>query len=45
MGRVLRGINQAGLSVESFLNLEPVISDNRELGFEYASDSFNIKAS
>lgn len=45
VGRVLRGINQAGLSVESFLNLEPVISDNRELGFEYASDSFNIKAS
>ena len=45
VGRVLRGINQAGLSVESFLNLEPVISDNRELGFEYANDSFNIKAS
>nr|WP_306174073.1 TonB-dependent receptor [Pseudoalteromonas shioyasakiensis] len=45
VGRVLRGINQPGLSVESFLNLEPVISDNRELGVEYANDSFNIKAS
>lgn len=45
VGRVLRGIDQPGLSVDSFLNLEPVISDNREIGLEYANDSFNFKAS
>ncbi|KAA9001893.1 TonB-dependent receptor [Affinibrenneria salicis] len=33
VGRVLRGINQPGMSVERFLNLEPVVTDNIELGF------------
>lgn len=45
VGRVLRSISQPGLSVESFLNLEPVISDNREIGFEYSNDLLNFKAS
>lgn len=45
VGRVLRGINQPGLSVESFLNLEPVISDNREVGLEYNNDLISFKAS
>jgi iron complex outermembrane receptor protein len=36
VGRVLRGIDSPGLAVEDFLTLEPVISDNREIGFDYA---------
>lgn len=44
VGRVLRGINQPNLAVDNFLNLEPVISDNREVGLEYANNSFNFKA-
>lgn len=35
IGRVLRGINQPNQSVESFLNLQPVLADNREVGIEY----------
>ncbi len=35
VGRVLRGINTPGQSVESFLDLEPVITDNREIGVKY----------
>ncbi|MCY1269319.1 Ferric aerobactin receptor precursor [compost metagenome] len=32
VGRVLRGINRPNLSVESFLDLQPVVTDNREIG-------------
>lgn len=35
VGRVLRGISTPDLSVDSFLNLQPVIADNREVGIEY----------
>ena len=35
VGRVLRGINVPGLDVDTFLDLEPVITDNIELGLEY----------
>jgi len=35
VGRVLRGINQPNLSVETFIDLEPVISENSELGVEF----------
>jgi iron complex outermembrane recepter protein len=35
VGRVLRGINLPGQSVESFLDLEPVLTENMELGLEY----------
>ncbi|MCU4677033.1 TonB-dependent receptor [Catenovulum sp. 2E275] len=45
VGRVLRGINTAGLSVNEFLNLQPVISDNTELGFEWIDDSWQIRTS
>lgn len=32
VGRVLRGINQPNQSVDSFLDLQPIVTDNRELG-------------
>lgn len=35
VGRVLRGINSPGLDVDDFLSLEPVVSDNREIGLDY----------
>jgi len=33
VGRVLRGIGTAGEDVDNFLNLQPVLTDNREIGF------------
>jgi iron complex outermembrane receptor protein len=36
VGRVLRAINIPGQSVESFLDLEPVLTENLEAGIEYA---------
>ena len=35
VGRVLRAINIPGQSVESFLDLEPVLTENLEAGIEY----------
>ncbi|HSC69089.1 MAG TPA: TonB-dependent receptor [Cellvibrio sp.] len=35
VGRVLRGINRAGQSVESFLDLKPVLTESTEFGLEY----------
>ena len=32
VGRVLRGIRTPGQSVDSFLDLQPIVTDNRELG-------------
>jgi iron complex outermembrane receptor protein len=45
VGRVLRGIDTPGLSVDSFLTLQPVISDNLELGVEFSFDSWQLRAS
>lgn len=45
VGRVLRGINVAGQDVESFLNLEPIVTDNREAGVEYRGDRFEAQLS
>lgn len=33
VGRVLRGIGAPGQDVDDFLNLQPVLTDNREIGF------------
>jgi len=33
VGRVLRGISQADQDVDEFLNLQPILTDNREIGF------------
>jgi iron complex outermembrane receptor protein len=35
VGRVLRGINIPNQSVESFLDLEPILTENTELGLEF----------
>jgi len=35
VGRVLRGINTPNLSVESFLDLKPILTENTEIGVEY----------
>jgi len=45
VGRVLRDIDTPGLSVESFLTLQPVISDNLELGLEFSFDNWQLRAS
>lgn len=44
VGRVLRGINTSNESVEDFLSLEPVISDNRELGVDYDNGDLQLHA-
>ncbi len=33
VGRVLRGINQPDQDVDTFLNLQPILTDNTEVGF------------
>ncbi|WP_066966928.1 TonB-dependent receptor [Microbulbifer sp. Q7] len=43
VGRVLRGINQPGQSVESFLELKPILTQNRELGLDVISDQFGAQ--
>lgn len=34
VGRILRGITQQNVDIDTFLDLEPVVSNNRELGLE-----------
>ncbi|PIW55406.1 MAG: TonB-dependent receptor [Sphingomonadales bacterium CG12_big_fil_rev_8_21_14_0_65_65_10] len=43
VGRILRGITQQGVDIDDFLSLEPVVSNNRELGLEW--DRGTLKAS
>ncbi len=38
VGRVLRGVNKFGTSVDSFLDLAPLITENIEFGAEYTAD-------
>ncbi|HEX5792663.1 MAG TPA: TonB-dependent receptor, partial [Rheinheimera sp.] len=45
VGRVLRDISTPGLSVDSFLTLQPVLSDNLELGVEFNFDNWQLRAS
>ncbi|MBD2859463.1 TonB-dependent receptor [Spongiibacter sp. KMU-158] len=45
VGRVLRGINQPNLSVESFLDLKPILTENTELGVEYDNGTVNMQLS
>ncbi|GGW86591.1 TonB-dependent receptor [Alteromonas halophila] len=45
VGRVLRGISEPGLTVSSFLDLQPVIADNQEVGVEYSADALTFSAS
>lgn len=43
VGRVLRAINIPDQSVESFLDLEPILTRNTELGVEYSSALLNAQ--
>jgi len=45
VGRVLRGINVPGQSVESFLDLTPVITENIEVGMKFDDGSWLLDAS
>ncbi len=45
VGRVLRGINVPNQDVESFLNLEPIVTDNAEFGFEFDNDVVSAQLS
>lgn len=45
VGRVLRAISEPGQSVDSFLSLTPIVSDNQELGFEYSGDWLRLQSS
>ncbi|MEY8241418.1 MAG: TonB-dependent receptor [Cycloclasticus sp.] len=45
VGRVLRGINSPNLSVETFLDLEPVISENSEFGVEFHNERWKAQVS
>ncbi|KAA3649408.1 MAG: TonB-dependent receptor [Proteobacteria bacterium] len=45
VGRVLRGINQSGQRVDDFLDLQPIVTDNRELGVRLAHGPLEFEAS
>ncbi len=45
VGRVLRGISTPGLNIDSFLNLQPVIADNEEVGVEYRGNAVSASVS
>ncbi len=45
VGRVLRAINKPNQSVAQFLNLQPVVSDNTELGIELTESSYRLQLS
>lgn len=38
VGRVLRAINTPGLDVDAFLDLQPIVADNTELGLQWRTD-------
>ncbi|MCR8922923.1 TonB-dependent receptor [Dasania sp. GY-MA-18] len=43
VGRVLRGISEAGQQVDSFLELEPIVAQSREAGLEYGNQSITAQ--
>ena len=45
VGRVLRGINVPGQSVESFLDLKPILTENTEVGLEYSGERLSAQLS
>ncbi|HEY0600545.1 TonB-dependent receptor [Brevundimonas sp.] len=44
VGRVLRGIDTPNEDVDDFLDLEPVVTDNTEVGVEYRGDRLEFSA-
>lgn len=45
VGRILRGINVANVDVDTFLNIEPIVSNNREVGAELKRGPFDASLS
>jgi iron complex outermembrane receptor protein len=45
VGRVLRGINDPGKDVDTLLTLEPIVTDNREVGARFDWDRYNLEVS
>jgi iron complex outermembrane receptor protein len=45
VGRVLRGINQPNQSVDDFLDLQPIVTDNREVGLRLNWDKVDMEIS
>ncbi|TLM79897.1 TonB-dependent receptor [Microbulbifer harenosus] len=43
VGRVLRGIDEPGLSVESFLDMQPILTENQEIGLDFSIDRFTAQ--
>jgi iron complex outermembrane recepter protein len=45
VGRVLRGINQANQSVETFLDLKPILTESTEFGIEFKNGDLSAQLS
>ncbi|BCA79039.1 TonB-dependent receptor [Desulfuromonas sp. AOP6] len=45
VGRVLRGIGQTGQDVDNFLDLQPILTDNREIGLRLNWDRLGFEVS
>jgi iron complex outermembrane receptor protein len=45
VGRILRGITDEGVDVDDFLSIEPVVSNNREIGLEWTRGPVKASAS
>jgi iron complex outermembrane receptor protein len=45
VGRILRAINVDGVDIDNFLDLRPVVSNNRELGVEWKRGALQASAS
>lgn len=43
VGRVLRAVSAPGTDVDTLLNLDPIVTDNIELGIEYNAERFGTK--
>lgn len=44
VGRITRSINQTGVDIDSYLAIEPIVSNNREIGIEVKRDPFDGSA-
>lgn len=45
VGRVLRGIGTPGLDVDNLLQLQPIVTDNREIGARFDWDRYGLELS
>lgn len=45
VGRVLRGIGTSGQDVDSLLQLQPIVTDNREIGARFDWDGYGLEIS